>query len=330
MSNILITGGAGYIGSHVCKMLAEEGHTPIAYDNLSNGNRDAIRWGPFEEGDILDQDKLRYVLNKYQPKAVMHFAAFAYVGESIIKPKKYYRNNVVGTLNIAECMLQESINNLIFSGSCATFGAPESMPINETYAQNPINPYGKSKVAAENIINDFSSAHGLRSVILRYFNAAGADKDLEIGELHSPETHLIPLLFDACTRTINNFNVNGDDYDTFDGTCIRDYIHVTDLADAHILAYKKLKQDGVTTSYNLGNGEGFSIKQVIHMVEKVTGLDVPFGIAPRRVGDPPILIADSTKARKELLWSPVNSSLENIIESAWLWYNKMIGRDAQS
>ena len=330
MSDVLITGGAGYIGSHVCKMLAEEGHTPIAYDNLSNGNRDAVQWGPFEEGDILDQDKLRYVLNKYQPEAVMHFAAYAYVGESIIKPKKYYRNNVVGTLNIAECMLQESINNLIFSGSCATFGAPESMPINETYAQNPINPYGKSKVAAENIINDFSSAHGLRSVILRYFNAAGADKDLEIGELHSPETHLIPLLFDACTRTTNNFNVNGDDYDTFDGTCIRDYIHVTDLADAHILAYKKLKQDGVTTSYNLGNGEGFSIKQVIHMVEKVTGLYVPFGIAPRRVGDPPILIADSTKARKELLWSPVNSSLENIIESAWLWYNKMIGRDAQS
>ena len=328
MSNILITGGAGYIGSHVCKMLAEEGHTPVTYDNLSNGNRDAIQWGPFEEGDILDQDKLRYVLNKYQPEAVMHFAAFAYVGESIIKPKKYYRNNVVGTLNIAECMLQESINNLIFSGSCATFGAPESMPINETYAQNPISPYGKSKVASENIINDFSSAHGLRSVILRYFNAAGADKDLEIGELHSPETHLIPLLFDACTRTTNNFNVNGDDYDTFDGTCIRDYIHVTDLADAHILAYKKLKQDGVTTSYNLGNGEGFSIKQVIHMVEKVTGLDVPFGIVSRRVGDPPILIADSTKARKELLWSPVNSSLESIIESAWLWYKKMIERDA--
>ena len=283
---------------------------------------------PFEEGDILDQDKLRYVLNKYQPEAVMHFAAFAYVGESIIKPKKYYRNNVVGTLNIAECMLQESINNLIFSGSCVTFGAPESMPINETYAQNPISPYGKSKLASENIINDFSSAHGLRSIILRYFNAAGADKDLEIGELHSPETHLIPLLFDACTRTTNNFNVNGDDYDTFDGTCIRDYIHVTDLADAHILAYKKLKQDGVTTSYNLGNGEGFSIKQVIHMVEKVTGFDVPFSIATRRVGDPPILIADSTKARKELLWSPVNSSLENIIESAWLWYNKVIGRDA--
>ena len=330
MSNILITGGAGYVGSHVCKMLAEEGHTPVTYDNLSNGNRDAIQWGPFEEGDILDQDKLRYALNKYQPEAVMHFAAFAYVGESIVQPNKYYRNNVVGTLNIAECMLQESINNLIFSGSCATFGAPESMPINETYAQNPINPYGKSKVAAENIINDFSSAHGLRSVILRYFNAAGADKDLEIGELHSPETHLIPLLFDACTRTTNNFNVNGDDYDTFDGTCIRDYIHVTDLADAHILAYKKLKKDGVTTSYNLGNGEGFSIKQVIHMVEKVTGLDVPFGIAPRRDGDPPILIADSTKARKELLWSPVNSSLESIIESAWLWYNKMIERDAQS
>ena len=328
MSDVLITGGAGYIGSHVCKMLAEEGYTPVTYDNLSNGNRDAIQWGPFEKGDILDQDKLRYVLNKYQPEAVMHFAAYAYVGESIIKPKKYYRNNVVGTLNIAECMLHESINNLIFSGSCATFGSPESMPINETYAQNPINPYGKSKVAAENIINDFSSAHGLHSIILRYFNAAGADKDLEIGELHSPETHLIPLLFDACTRTINNFNVNGDDYDTFDGTCIRDYIHVTDLADAHILAYKKLKKDGVTTSYNLGNGEGFSIKQVIHMVEKVTGLDVPFGIALRRVGDPPILIADSTKARKELLWSPVNSSLESIIESAWLWYKKMIERDS--
>ena len=328
MSDVLITGGAGYIGSHVCKMLEQDGHTPVTYDNLSNGNREAIQWGPFEEGDILDQDKLRYVLKKYQPEAVMHFAAFAYVGESTINPKKYYRNNVVGTLNIAECMIQESINNLIFSGSCATFGAPESMPINETYAQNPINPYGKSKVAAENIINDFSSAHGLHSIILRYFNAAGADKDLEIGELHRPETHLIPLLFDACTRTINNFKINGDDYDTFDGTCIRDYIHVTDLADAHILAYKKLKQDGVTTSYNLGNGEGFSNKQVIHMVEKVTGLDVPFGIAPRRAGDPPILIADSTKARKELLWSPVNSSLESIIESAWLWYKKIIERDA--
>ena len=207
MSNILITGGAGYIGSHVCKMLAEEGHTPIAYDNLSNGNRDAVQWGPFEEGDILDQDKLSYVLNKYKPAAVMHFAAFAYVGESIIKPEKYYRNNVIGTLNIAECMLEESINNLIFSSSCATFGVPVSMPINETNIQSPINPYGKSKVASEYIIKDFCSAHGLCSVILRYFNAAGADKDLEIGESHSPETHLIPLLFDACTRATNKFDV---------------------------------------------------------------------------------------------------------------------------
>ena len=328
MSNILITGGAGYIGSHVCKMLSEEGYTPVTYDNLSNGNRDAVQWGPFEEGDILDQDKLHHILNKYKPSAVMHFAAFAYVGESIIKPEKYYRNNVIGTLNIAECMLEESINNLIFSSSCATFGVPVSMPINETNIQSPINPYGKSKVASEYIIKDFCSAHGLYSVILRYFNAAGADKDLEIGESHSPETHLIPLLFDACTRATNNFDLYGDDYDTFDGTCIRDYIHVTDLANAHILAYKKLKQDGMTSSYNLGNGKGFSVKQVIHMVEKVTGLNVPFNIAPRRVGDPPILIADSSKASKELLWSPVDSSLENIVESAWLWYNKIIGRGA--
>ena len=327
MSNILITGGAGYIGSHVCKMLANENCTPVTYDNLSTGNREAVQWGPLEQGDVLDKDKFCYVLKKYKPKAVIHFAAFAYVGESIIKPGKYYRNNVLGTLNIAECMLQESVNNLIFSSSCATFGIPLSMPINETNIQNPINPYGKSKLACENIINDFSSAHGLHSIILRYFNAAGADKDLQIGELHNPETHLIPLLFDACTRTTDDFAIYGDDYDAFDGTCIRDYIHVTDLANAHILAYKKLKDDTYTSSYNLGNGEGFSVKQVIHMVQKVTGLDDPFNIAPRRVGDPPILIADSDKAMKELSWHPVDSSLENIIESAWLWYNKMFSKD---
>jgi UDP-arabinose 4-epimerase len=327
MSNILITGGAGYIGSHVCKMLAKEGYTPITYDNLSNGNREAVQWGPFEEGDILDQDKLLRVLNKYRPSAVMHFAAFAYVGESIINPKKYYRNNVIGTLNVAECMLKQSINNLIFSSSCATFGVPSTMPINETNIQSPINPYGRSKVASEYIIKDFCSAHGLRSVILRYFNAAGADKDLEIGESHSPETHLIPLLFDACVGVTNKFDLYGDDYDTFDGTCIRDYIHVTDLANAHILAYKKLKQDSKTASYNLGNGKGFSVKQVIDMVEKVTGLVVPFIIDSRRVGDPPILIADSSKARVELSWNPVDSSLENIVESAWLWYKKMKERD---
>ena len=224
-------------------------------------------------------------------------------------------------------MLKQSINNLIFSSSCATFGVPSTMPINETNIQSPINPYGRSKVASEYIIKDFCSAHGLRSVILRYFNAAGADKDLEIGESHSPETHLIPLLFDACVGVTNKFDLYGDDYDTFDGTCIRDYIHVTDLANAHILAYKKLKQDSKTASYNLGNGKGFSVKQVIDMVEKVTGLVVPFIIDSRRVGDPPILIADSSKARVELSWNPVDSSLENIVESAWLWYKKMMERD---
>jgi UDP-arabinose 4-epimerase len=319
---VLVTGGAGYIGSHACKALANAGYTPIAYDNLIYGHEWAVKWGPFEQGNILDRKRLDEVIEQYQPVAIMHFAAYAYVGESVGQPGKYYRNNVVGSLTLLEVMRDHQIPNIIFSSSCATYGEPEQIPIPEDHKQSPINPYGHSKLMIEQMLSDFDIAHNLKSVALRYFNAAGADPDGETGEDHDPETHLIPLVFDAAAGKRPSIAVFGDDYDTPDGTCIRDYIHVTDLADAHVSALKYLEQDGETTQYNLGNGTGFSVKDVIDTAKQVTGKDIPVDIGKRRAGDPPRLVGDAARIRKELNWSPEYADLDTIIETAWKWHLK--------
>jgi UDP-arabinose 4-epimerase len=317
---ILVTGGAGYIGSHACKSLAQSGYIPVSYDNLIYGHEWAVQWGPLEIGDIADRTKLDEVIRKYKPAAVMHFAAFAYVGESMENPGKYYRNNVSGTLTLLEAMRDHHIDKIVFSSSCATYGIPDKIPIPENHPQHPINPYGHSKLMIEQILRDFESAHGLRSVALRYFNAAGADPDGETGEAHEPETHLIPLVLDAAAGKRPSITLFGNDYDTPDGTCIRDYIHVTDLARAHVLALNLLATGSPGTAYNLGNGNGFSVRQVIDKAKLVTGKNIREQMGARREGDPPALIGDSTKAINELGWKPQFASLEEIIESAWRFH----------
>ena len=318
--NILVTGGAGYIGSQACKALAQAGYTPITYDNLVCGHRWAVKWGPLEEGNIADHARLNEVIAKYQPVAVMHFAAYAYVGESVEDPGKYYRNNVAGTLTLLEVMRDHGIDKFIFSSTCATYGIPETVPISEDHPQRPINPYGASKLMIERMLQDFDVAHGLRSISLRYFNAAGADPDGEIGEAHDPETHLIPLVLDAAAGKRSAITIFGDDYETPDGTCTRDYIHVADLADAHVLALKALEDGAKTTSYNLGNGHGFSVKEVIETAVRVSRKTVPVEIGQRRPGDPTKLVGDSTRIRSELAWNPRFAELQLMIASAWHWY----------
>ena len=317
---VLVTGGAGYIGAHACKALARAGYTPITYDNMAYGHAAAVNWGPLEEGDISDYTRLEAVMRKYNPKAVMHFAAYAYVGESVEKPSKYYRNNVVGTLALLESMRSCDIDKLIFSSTCATYGMPKQIPIPEDHPQNPINPYGRSKLMIEWILKDFAAAYDLKYVSLRYFNAAGADPDAEIGEDHDPETHLIPLVLDTAAGKRAHIEIFGNDYDTPDGTCIRDYIHVTDLAAAHLLALEYLSADGNSDEFNLGNGNGFSVREVIAAALKITGCDIPHLESDRRPGDPPVLIGSSDKIRKSLGWRPMYDSLEAIIETAWRWY----------
>jgi len=319
--NILVTGGAGYIGSHACKALALAGYTPISFDNLVYGHEWAVRWGPSEQGDIIDRTRLDYIFNHYRPEAVMHFAAYAYVGESVYDPGKYYSNNVAGTLTLIESMLDHGVKNLVFSSSCATYGIPESWPIQETQQQMPINPYGASKMMIERILKDFDHAHGLRSISLRYFNAAGADPDCLIGEAHYPETHLIPLIFDAVSGLKKAITIHGNDYNTPDGTCIRDYIHVSDIANAHVLSMKSLKEGSPSETYNLGNGKGFSVLEVIQAVERVVNKKVPYEIGPRRIGDPEVLVGDSRKATENLNWRPIYGDIDKIIETAWRWYN---------
>jgi UDP-arabinose 4-epimerase len=318
--NILVTGGAGYIGSHACKSLAQAGYNPISYDNLVYGHRWAVRWGPLEEGDIADRVRLDAVIEKHRPEAVMHFAAFAYVGESVLDPGKYYRNNVAGTLTLLEAMRDHDIDKLIFSSTCATYGVPDRVPISEDHPQRPINPYGASKLMIERMLQDFDAAHGLHSISLRYFNAAGADPDGEIGEAHDPETHLIPLVLDAAAGKRPAVTVFGDDYDTPDGTCIRDYIHVSDLASAHVLALRALEAGAVTGAYNLGNGLGFSVREVITAAETVTGLAVPVEMGPRRGGDPARLVGDAASATVDLGWRPRFAGLEDILMTAWKWH----------
>lgn len=322
--NILVTGGAGYIGSHACKALAHAGFTPITYDNLERGHRWAVKWGPLEVGDIKDQYRLDEVLEKYRPQAVLHFAAYAYVGESVVNPTMYYRNNVVGSHILLESMREHGMQHMVFSSSCATYGMPECVPMTEAHPQRPINPYGSSKLMIERMLQDFSFAYGLRSVSLRYFNAAGADPEGEIGEVHDPEPHLIPRILQVAAGRLPYIDVYGDDYDTLDGTCIRDYAHVTDLAEAHVLALRWLLDGGETRSFNLGSGKGFSVKHVIEAARRITCHDIPVRVIERRPGDPPALVADNARARGDLGWLPDRGSIAAQLADAWNW---MISRE---
>ena len=319
---VLVTGGAGYIGSHTCKALAHAGYLPVVYDNLLHGHAWAAKWGPLEVGDIRDRSKLTDVFARYNPTSVLHFAGLAYVGESVLDPGRYYEFNVGGSLALVQAMREHGINRIVFSSSCATYGVPEKLPIDEETPQRPISPYGASKLMVERILVDFERAHGICSTALRYFNAAGADADGELGECHDPETHLIPLVLGAASGRRPPLSVFGTDYDTPDGTCVRDYIHVADLAAAHVLALRALEQGTARGAYNLGAGRGFSVREVIAAAARATGLDVPFSACPRRPGDPAVLVSDATKARAELNWQPKCSDLDAIIRSAWAWHQR--------
>ncbi|WP_321343325.1 UDP-glucose 4-epimerase GalE [Breoghania sp.] len=317
---VLVTGGAGYIGSHTCKALHAAGYTPVAFDNLVAGHREAVRWGPFEYGDVANRARLDEVLLTYRPRAALHFAAHAYVGESMANPGKYYRNNAVGSLTLLEALRDHGVRDLVFSSSCAVYGVPETVPITEDTPTDPINPYGMSKLVVERMLRDFQSAHDLRWVALRYFNAAGADPAGEIGEDHDPETRVIPLALFAAAGKCGAFRVFGSDYPTPDGTCIRDYIHVSDLAGAHVRALAALQAGLAPAALNLGVGHGSSVKDIICTVEQVTGLPVPVVNDARRPGDPAVLVADASQARRLLDWAPSHGSLAEIVETAWNWH----------
>jgi UDP-arabinose 4-epimerase len=318
--NVLVTGGAGYIGSHTCKQLAASGHTPVVLDNLLQGHLHAVRWGPFVRGDIGDRDLLCRTIRNYRIEGVVHFAAHAYVGESLRDPRKYFHNNVGSTLVLLDAIMEGGLNKVVFSSSCATYGIPQQLPIPEHHRQLPINPYGASKLMIENVLQWYRPAYGLESMVLRYFNAAGADPDGEIGEAHDPETHLIPLVIAAGQGRIPAIEIFGTDYDTADGTAIRDYVHVSDLADAHVRAIAHLEQGGPGEVINLGTGTGHSIRDVIHAVQRIGGTSIPCREAPRRAGDPPVLIADPTRAANLLAWHARLSDLDTIVATAWRWH----------
>jgi UDP-arabinose 4-epimerase len=320
---ILVTGGAGYIGSQTCKTLKKMGYEPVVYDNLSRGHSWAIKWGPLVKGDLSETARLVRTMQEHKVEAVVHFAAFAYVGESVEKPELYYENNFGGTLSLLKAMQTAGVKNLVFSSTCATYGVPQSATISEDHPQNPINPYGRSKLMVEKMLEDSSLAWGLKATALRYFNAAGADLDGELGEAHDPETHLIPLAIDAALGKIPALTIFGDDYETKDGTCVRDYIHVQDLASAHVMALQKLSDSHAGfEAYNLGTGSGYTVQEVIDKVNSVSGKRVPVNIGARRPGDPPILVADATKSKKLLNWEAKHSDLETIITSALKWHQR--------
>jgi UDP-glucose-4-epimerase GalE len=326
MSTILVTGGAGYVGSHACKALAAAGHTPVVYDNLGRGHREFVRWGPLEVGDVGDGARLDAVFARHRIDAVMHFAALAYVGESVEQPALYYRNNVGGTLELLEAMRRAGVRRLVFSSTCATYGVPERMPITEDLPQQPINPYGMSKLIVERMLRDYDAAYGLRSVSLRYFNAAGCDPDGEVGEDHDPETHLIPRVLTAADGALPHVEIFGTDYPTPDGTCQRDYVHVSDLAAGHVQALDYLGRGGATTAVNLGTGRAFSVREVVAAAERVTGRRVPVREAARRAGDPPVLVADATRARMVLGFAPGFTEIGPIVETAWRWHKRKVRR----
>jgi UDP-glucose-4-epimerase GalE len=321
MTKILVLGGAGYIGSHCCKALAASGFEPVVYDNLSTGHRSFVQWGSLIEGDIRDRDRVSAVLADVRPVAVMHFAALALVGPSMSDPASYYDVNVVGTLRLLEAMLATGIEYLVFSSTCAVYGEPDATPLTENVACRPVNPYGASKVACEAMMDDFDKAHGIRSVRLRYFNAAGADPDGQIGERHDPETHLVPLVIEAALGRRPKLEVFGSDYRTPDGTAVRDYVHVADIASAHLAALNFLLEGGKTQAINLGTGQGTSVAEVINEVEASTGLTVPRILAPRRAGDPATLVAEPTKARSLLGWK-AEKDLSHIVRDAYEWHRQ--------
>ncbi|PSL18024.1 UDP-glucose 4-epimerase GalE [Shimia abyssi] len=320
MRHVLVTGGAGYIGSHACKALQQAGFVPVTYDNLCTGWEDAVKFGPFEDGDLLDRGRLDEVFARYQPVAVMHFAALSQVGESMKEPGKYWLNNVGGSLNLIEATVAAGCKNFVFSSTCATYGEHDNVMLDESIEQHPINAYGSSKRAIEDMLKDFEGANGLEHVIFRYFNVAGGDPDAEVGEFHQPETHLIPLMLDAIDGKRDALTIYGTNYDTPDGTCIRDYVHVCDLVDAHVLGLKWLMDGKGSSIFNLGTGSGFSVREVITHSRSVTNRDVPVTEGERRPGDCTKLVSGSTRAEKELGWMPTRSKLDIMIADAWRWH----------
>lgn len=320
MKEILVVGGAGYIGSHMCKYLHRHGMRPVVLDNLSLGHRQAVKWGPLYEGNMDDSLLLHEIFSNHSIEAAMHFAALCYVGESMHEPLKYYQNNISSTLGLLDAMLEHGVSRLIFSSTCATYGEPQFLPITEDHPQVPINPYGRTKLMMEQILDDLGAASGLNSVCLRYFNAAGADPEGDLGEDHDPETHLIPLVLQAALGKRQDLTIFGDDYPTADGTCVRDYIHIQDLAQAHYLSLQYLLDDSPSKKFNLGNGNGYSIREVIQTAEEVTGRKLSYRYAQRRPGDPATLVGSAECMRNELGWKPQYTTLNAIIETAWSWH----------
>ncbi len=320
--NVLVTGGAGYIGSHTCKALAAAGYTPVTIDSLVYGHEWAVKWGPLVNGDILDRAALDRVFKKYNPGGILHFAAFIAVGESVENPGKYYRNNVAGTITLLEAARDHGCRNFVFSSTAAVYGEPKQIPIPVGHEKAPLNPYGLSKWMMEQILADFDRAHGIRHGVLRYFNASGADPDGEIGEAHDPETHLIPLIIKAAMGVRPEIKIFGTDYPSHDGTAVRDYIHVTDLAEAHVKALDLLLYGHESFALNMGTGKGHTVREVIKTVEDVGGVKVPAVETGRRPGDSPVLVADSSAAYKLLDWKPMHTDIKDIVSSAWRWHEK--------
>lgn len=321
---ILVVGGAGYIGSHTCMALANKGYVPLVYDNFSGGHEEFVKWGPAEQGDIRDRARLREVLAKHKPVAALHFAGLIEVGQSFQEPEAFYDVNVVGSLTLLQALMEADIRAFVFSSTCATYGRPERLPLDETHPQNPINPYGRTKHIVEQALRDFDLCDRMRSVMLRYFNAAGADFEGRIGEWHTPETHAIPLAIEVALGRRPHFSIFGEDYDTRDGTCIRDYIHVNDLADAHVRAVEYLLNGGETVDINLGTGTGTTVKELISAIESVSGRPMPVVKTERRAGDPPMLVAGNGKAENVLGWKPKHD-INDIIRSAWNWHSRFNG-----
>ena len=322
MKKILVTGGAGYVGSHAVRQLVREGYPSLVLDNLTYGHRELAKNVDLVEGDVENTALLEKIFSDKSIEAVMHFAAYAYVGESVSDPGKYYQNNVVNSLRLLQAMLRAGVNKIIFSSSCATYGNPVQIPMTEDHPQNPISPYGATKLMVERILRDFDAAYGLRFVSFRYFNAAGADPEGDIGEWHDPETHLIPLVLDAAAGKREAVQIYGTNYETPDGTCIRDYIHVTDIAQAHILGLKHLLAGKPSEAFNLGNGNGFSVREVVQTAEKVTGREIKAIETSRRPGDPAVLVGSSDKAQRLLGWRTRFPTLEAIISTAWQWHQR--------
>jgi UDP-arabinose 4-epimerase len=319
MKTVFVTGGAGYVGSHCCKAFAKAGWQVVSFDNLSRGWRDAVKWGPLVEGDICDSAAVARAFDRHHPDLVAHFAAYAYVAESIERPDIYYRNNSFGSLTLLEEMHKAEVRSLIFSSTCATYGIPSTLPIDESHRQSPINPYGWSKFIIERMLEDYGAAYGFNSVVLRYFNAAGCDPEGEIGERHEPEPHLIPLAIAAALDEQRSLTVNGADFQTRDGSAVRDYVHVADLARAHVLAGEFLLRHGGAHVFNLGTGIGTTVLEIAEAVGRACGRNLPLRVGPRRPGDPPILVASAEKARRELGWSPTDSTIDFIVETAMAW-----------